>query len=292
MCQPNIWVLAVVLLLGTVARAQSSSPQERRARSVTVTGNPTDPPHEIRVVQGVATLLRFQSPLNREAIEVDGRGTRITVDAGDRSLFIEPLLELGSTERLALRVSFADGKAPAHAVFVLVPAFSEVDTRIDVVRLELLEATCQAELLALRAQCHARGPLEFARAGYLDKNGVKTTVMRAYRDEAGGFESERGISYFGTGWLLVDISISNKTGQPWGPQGATLTSKAGRQVTVRAMTAIPEEISPGKDGRILVEAEAPPEGAEGEYVLELGGKDGRGFSIPAVRVLPEVEGKR
>ncbi|KFE63411.1 hypothetical protein DB31_2529 [Hyalangium minutum] len=256
-----------------------------------MTGNPADPPHEIRVVQGVATLLRFQSPLNREAIEVDGRGTRITVDAGDRSLFLEPLLELGSTERLALRVSFADGKAPAEAMFVLVPASSEVDTRIDVIRLEPSEATCQTELLALKALCRAMGPLEFARAGYLDETGVKTTSFEFYRDEAGGFEAERGVSHLGPGWLLLDVRIINGSSQPWAPQGATLTSKAGRQVTVRAMTAIPEAIPSGQKGRILVEAEAPPKGAGGEYVLELGGKDGRSFSIPAVRVPTKVEGK-
>ncbi|KFE59513.1 hypothetical protein DB31_6105 [Hyalangium minutum] len=256
-----------------------------------MTGNPMDPPHEIRIAQGVTTVFRFQSPLNRESVEVDGRGTRITVDAGDRSLILEPLLKLASTERLALRVPFADGKAPAHAVFVLVPASSEVDTRIDVVRLEPPEATCQTDLLALRAQCHARGPLEFARAGYLDETGVKTTSFEFYRDEVGGFESARGVSHLGPGWLLLDVRIINESSHPWLPQEATMTSDEGRQVTVRTMTAIPEEILPGQDGRILVETEAPPKGTGGKYVLELRGKDGRSFSIPAVRVLPKVEGK-
>lgn len=285
MAQPTTRVLALaLLLLGTAASAQPSPARERRERTVTVTGNPADPPHEIRVAKGIATVIFLDAPISRDAVEVDGRGTRVKVDAGDSSVILEPLIDLGPTERLVLRAPFADGKAPAQAVFVLVAAPSEVDTRIDVVRRDRTGESCQAEV--------TKGPLEFARAGYLDSRGIKTTRFNSYRDELSDFESAPGFSHLGKGWLLIDVAIVNRSGQPWVPQDATLMSKAGRQVKVRAMTASPGTIPPGDRGRVLVETEVPPESAGREFVLKLGGKDGRSFSVPTVLVPPQQEGKR
>jgi hypothetical protein len=284
--QPTRRVLSLgLLLLGTAASAQPSLARERRERAVTVTGNPADPPHEIRVAKGIVTVIFLDAPIHRDAVEVEGRGTRVKVDAGDSSVILEPLIDLGPTERLVLRAPFADGKAPAQAVFVLVAAPSEVDTRIDVVRREPPEVACQAKVM--------EGPLEFARAGYLDRSGIKTAVIRSHLDVSGDFESVAGVSHLGEGWLLIDVEIINRSGQPWVPEEATLTSKAGKQVKVRAMTAEPGEIAPGQRGRILVETEAPPESAGREFVLELRGRDGRSLSIPTVRLLPHQEvGKR
>jgi uncharacterized protein (TIGR02268 family) len=286
---PFTLVLALAFLLGTVARAQSSPAHEQRQRSVTVNGNPADPPQEIHVAKNFATVLLFKAWINRDAVKVDGRDTRIKVDAGDSAIILEPLIDLGSAERLVLSVPFADGQL---AVFILASHASEVDTRVDVIRRQPPEAACQTEVMELRAQCRAKGPLEFARAGYLDRSGIKTAVVDAYQNEVGGFASDRGVSHRGTGWLLIDVNIANQSGQPWVPQVATLTSKAGTQVTVRAMTADPGEIGPGKSARILMEAEEPPESAGREFVLELGGKDGRSFSIPTVRLAPQEGGKR
>jgi hypothetical protein len=83
-----------------------------------VTGNPAEPPHEVRVARGVFTVLSFKSQLRRDAIEAEGRGTRVQVDAGDTFVILEPLIDLGATERLMLSVPFDDGQ---RAVFVLVP---------------------------------------------------------------------------------------------------------------------------------------------------------------------------
>lgn len=286
---PFTLVLALALLLGTVARAQSSPIREQRQRSVTVNGNPADPPQEIHVAKNFATVLLFKAWINRDAVKVDGRDTRIKVDAADSAIILEPLIDLGSAERLVLSVPFADGQL---AVFILVSHASEVDARIDVIRRQPPEAACQTEVMELKAQCRAMGPLGFARAGYLDRSGIKTTDFDEYQDKVGGFESAPGVSQLGKRWLLIDVTIVNQSGQPWVPQEATLTSKAGKQVTVRAMTADPGEIAPGDRARILMEAEVPPASAGREFVLELSGKDGRSFSIPTVRLAPQKEGKR
>ncbi len=57
MSLPSTLALAVVLLVGAEARAQPGPAREQRQRSVTVTGNPTDPPHELHAAKGVATVL-------------------------------------------------------------------------------------------------------------------------------------------------------------------------------------------------------------------------------------------
>jgi hypothetical protein len=69
---------------------EASPARERREHSISVTDNPSEPPHGIHVAKGVATLLRFKSQINRDAVAMNGRDTRITVDAGDSSI-LEPL---------------------------------------------------------------------------------------------------------------------------------------------------------------------------------------------------------
>src|SRR5688572_29188797 len=105
------------------ARAQPSPVLVQQKRSITVTGNPADPPHEIHAAKGVATVLLFKSQINEGTVEVDKTRVKI-IDAGEWSIIFEPVIELGSDERLVLSVPFADGQ---RAVFVLVSSPSEVD---------------------------------------------------------------------------------------------------------------------------------------------------------------------
>lgn len=294
MCQPTL-VFALALLLGTAARAQPNPTREQRQRSVTITGNPADPPPEVRVAKGVATVLRFKSQINRDAIEVDGRGTRITADAGDGSIFLEPLIELGSAERLVLRVPFSDGKAPAQAAFVLVSSPSEVDTRIDVVRHEQTVESCQAELAEAQARCSKISPVHFVRAGWLTRKGVVAHAIikcTAATRTASGLRCAMGTAYRAEAWALVDVMISNESnGHPWDPSEVTIKGmESGVLLTVRAVEMEPAQISPGAVGRVFVEIE-PPTNAGEPFVLELKDATGSGITIPGVN-LSAQESKR
>jgi uncharacterized protein (TIGR02268 family) len=249
-----------------------------------VTGNPADRPHEIRVARGIATLLRFKSQLNRNAVEVDGRGTRITVDAGDSSIILEPLIDLGSTERLVLRVPFADGKAPAQAAFVLVSSPSEVDTRIDVVRHEQTVESCQAELAEAQARCSELSPARFARAGWLTRQGV--TARRIIKcngaTQMDGLVCDAGTAYRAETWALLDVKIRNESNdQPWTPSEVILKDmKSGVQVAVRAVEMDAAQIGPGEAGYIFVEVDPASHG--GPFALELRDSAGPGITVPFV----------
>ncbi|AEI62615.1 hypothetical protein LILAB_03450 [Corallococcus macrosporus] len=83
-------------------------------------GAATAPVPELRIAAGLATLLIFDAPLDRGAMELEGRSRFRLVDVGERILALEPLEDLGRGERLMLRVRYADGASPEQGVFALV----------------------------------------------------------------------------------------------------------------------------------------------------------------------------
>lgn len=74
--------VALVLLAGTVARAQATAREQRQR---TVTGNPAEPPHEVRVSTDSPTVFLFSSEILKKAVRVDASRIRV-VDAGERSI--------------------------------------------------------------------------------------------------------------------------------------------------------------------------------------------------------------
>jgi uncharacterized protein (TIGR02268 family) len=289
-CQPTILVIAFAFLLGTAARAQPSLVRERRERTVTVTGNPAEPPHEIRAARGVATLLLFNSQINGSAVEVDRARVKI-LDAGERSIVFEPVIDLDPTERLVLSVPFTAGP---RAVFVLVSRVSEVDTRIEVVRHEQTVEACQAELAATQALFAKSRPASFARAGLLTQYGVIARNIKrcsAKHLTAGGLTCRSGTAYRAETWALLDVVIENEAGQPpWVPREVTLKgTESGVPVTVLAVEMDAAQIAPGERRHVFVEVEPP--GVGEEFTLELRDEAGRGVTIPEVS-LSEKKGER
>lgn len=89
-------------------------------RQLVLPTSATGPVPEVRVALEVPTTIIFDAALARDSVKLDGEGTRIRrVDVGDKSIILEPLVELGQ-ERVLLRVRFVDGAAPAEATLSLV----------------------------------------------------------------------------------------------------------------------------------------------------------------------------
>lgn len=283
MCQPTTLVLALVLLLGTAARAQPSPAREKRQRSVTVTGNPADPPHEIHAAKGVATVLLFKSQIDGGTVEVDKTRVKI-IDAGEWSIIFEPVIELGRDERLVLSVPFADGQ---RAVFLLVSHATEVDTRIDVTRHEQTVESCRAELAAAQARCAKISPMTIVRSGLVDGYGVqvRAIITAGGHVSAGGLSFNRGKSYCAGNWVLVAVGIRND-GAPWILREAVLRSaKTGERVVVRSIEMEHEQVASGETGFVFVETEAPLKSAGSDFVLELSDTaSGRSLSVPNVKL--------
>lgn len=289
MVQPATLVLALALLLGTAARAQLNPAREQRQRSVTVTGNPADPPYEIHAAKGVATVLLFKSQINGGTVEVDRTRVKI-IDAGEWSIIFEPVIELGRDERLVLSVPFADGQ---RAVFVLVSHASEVDTRIDVARREQTVESCQADLAEAQARCSMLSPARIARAGLLTPKGViAREIMRCSgaTRTAGGLVCESGTAYRAEAWALVDVMISNESNEhPWVPSEVTIKGmKSG--VSVKGTVEIDAaQIASGEARHVFVEVD--PSATREPFTLELRDSAGRGIAIPLVD-LSAQESKR
>lgn len=281
--------VALVLLAGTAARAQATA-RESRQRTVTVTGNPAEPPHEVHVSDETPTVFLFGSEIRKKSVRVDTTRIRV-VDAGEqsRTIVVQAVSPLGGGERHELEVEFADGKPPARAVFSLVAHSSDVDAFVTVARKQPAAPACPAEVRA-----GVRGPEDFLLLGYMGKSGVLTAEIGFTRDAAQGFKSREGVAYRGKGWLMFQVEIVNLRGpQPWVPTEATLTSKTGEKLRGRVVLEEQGEPAPGEPVRVLVVTEEPPESAGLVFTLEVSGTDDRSLAFPPVKIpAPAKEPKR
>jgi uncharacterized protein (TIGR02268 family) len=243
----------------------------KRERAVTVAGTPA----EIHVAPDAITLLWFPADILPTTITVDESRIRV-VDTGKRSIFVQAVPDYRADERHELAAFFADGRAPARAAFVLVLDPAEVDTRIDVERPELLPAACPAEV-----QRADPLPEDFVLRGFVNVRGVRTTVVPQVKDSERGFSSDKGVSYRGNGWALVDVKINNLPGRPpWTPREALLKAKGGAILRARLVTDIKGAVAPGDVVRVLVVLDTEPPSAGLVVALEVLGDDGRSFVIP------------
>ena len=286
MLQPTALVL--VLLLGAVARAQPAPGRAHRQRSITVTGHPAEPLPEVRGAQGSGITFHFDGPIREESVKVDASRIRF-VDVGKQSLLVAPVTEPRADQPTEVSVMFADGEQE-RAAFRIVPHPSEVDTWIEVTRkTDPLTAACRARIDELRARCGAQSPTAFRRSGLLMNAGVLTRTFDNLAATAGGLVSERGMSFRGDGWVLLDVAIRNESGQGWAPRVATLKSKDGTPVTVRLVTPEMAEIAPGESWRVWVETDDPPASAGVFFTLEVIGADGRLLRVGNVALAPRAQ---
>lgn len=295
-------VAILSLLLGIAAPAQPlPATRERIERRVVLFGNPAEPTPELRISSGIATLLLFDAPLDRDAVELEGRSRFRFVEVGERALVLEPSVELGQGERLMLRVRYSDGAAPMQGTFALVSNPSEVDARVEVFRrrdsIELLQveladvrsqlASKDAALNALHARCEASGPAGLVIAGLLDIDGVRGhRIKRADSTKrAGGLELEDGMALHAASWSVVSIFVRNDGPEPWTATTARVSSlSSGERVDVMAVRMKQPAIAPGESGLVVIETKAPSERAGEIFRLEVGemGERGRRLSLKVV----------
>jgi len=273
--------LALILLGGAVARAQTVPAREPRRRSVILTSTPI----EARIATGVRTLLVFGVPIRGKATEVD-RARIHVVDTGEFSIIIEPLSEPQAGERWMLRVPLVDEKAPAVAEIALVSHPSEVDTELDVARRGPPDTACQAAC----APCAGMSLTDAFMSGLIGKHGVQATPLPSLTSTTNDFELGAGVAYRAASTVLVDVQFIPPPGYPaWRPAGATLASKTG-EARVRAVKVKPDDDT--GTVRVLVEADAPPRNAGLMFVLHLHGADGApSLSISPVILPPDKESK-
>jgi uncharacterized protein (TIGR02268 family) len=244
-------------------------------------------------------------------VKLEGEGTRIRlVDTGDKSVTVEPLVELGN-ERTLLRVRFVDGAAPAETTLALISDLAQVDSHVRVSRraqsaeeleakLTEVRARCEAQgadLAELRARCEANGLVALVLAGLLGQDDLKNArfigLGAQERGASGLVVKGEGWVKVAPKWMLLTVRVRNEHGQPpWSPDKVTLRStKTNEAVGVRVARMDRPRLGPDEEGLVAVEAE-PPSAATGErFRLELSETtSGRHISIPFQARIPEAPG--
>nr|WP_239470771.1 DUF2381 family protein [Archangium violaceum] len=278
--------------MATPAAAQTQPPvRERQERQVLLPSNPNESVPEARVAANVATYLRFDAPIEKASVEVEGRPARFRwVDVGERLIAVEPSVDLGAEEKLVVRVRYKDGASPAVATLVLVTHPTLVDKEVEVVRrprtVEALEAALaekEATLAALQAES---GPAGLVFSGRLDLGGVQARRMEVPSGAQEGLKVVKGEAYRAGTWALAVVRVRNLPGQkPWAPGEARLARPDGTPVKVRSVEMSKAQLAPGEEGLVAVETEAPFWKASEALRLELQDKSGsRRLSIPEVKL--------
>lgn len=277
MNQPVRLALALVFVWGAAAPARAAQVERvKRERSVSVTSSPSEPIPVVRVAHDTPTLFLFPAPINRKTLTFDETRIRV-LDAGERSVIVQPVADLPDGERYEIGVYFADGRAPARAAFTLVTDPAEVDYRIDVTRPEQSRSCPDAPPREPK-------PEDLVLLGLVDKEGITVTPIKSHEVPSRGFAVTAASAYRGKAWVLVDMRVDNSAGQrPWFPREAVLTGRAGLPLRARIVIDGNDAIQPDSGGRrVLVVADVGQLSVNPVFTLEVMG-DGRTLVLPNVR---------
>ncbi|QAT86001.1 hypothetical protein EJ065_4450 [Corallococcus coralloides] len=281
MLQPFRLAIALALMWGAAAWAEPApGAQARRERSVAVASTSAEPLPIVRVAGDTPTVFLFSSPIQKKTLTFDESRIRV-LDAGERSIIVQPVGNLGAGERQEMGVFFADDRAPARAAFVLVTDPAEVDSRIDVRRPEPPNTVCQPT-----AQAPVPKPEDFVLLGYVDAKGVTTSSRKGKLNAVQGLRLDNLVAFRGTGWILADVTILNRPDHPaWTPREAMFVGRVGMPLRARLVAKTPGAIPPGENGRVLAAVEVPETEVDLVFTLEVRGDGERRLTIPDVRFL-------
>lgn len=281
--------LAFALLLAAApTRAQPAACREPTERPVELGAERCGRPPEIRVGEGVATVLRFDTPLMRAEVSGPGRFRQVV----DRELLIMvPEEPVADESRATLTVSFADGAVPTQATLQLVmetPARAE--RQVELFRRARTAASFQRELLEARrvlqevreenarlkaAQARPGGLMGLWVSGDMGGTGVAAREFLDVRKHARNSLVLRSGLTFRARSILVIVGLKNPLGaKPWQATGAALVGPDGAELKVARVWA-PAILNPGDEMDVLVETD-PVEGTpRGPFTLTLWAEDGK-----------------
>jgi uncharacterized protein (TIGR02268 family) len=261
------WLLLAPFFVMSVAAAQPQLPaRQRQDRRAALPTTPAEPVPELYVAAGNLTTVAFNGPLDRDSLVVDRTRFKL-VDVGDRLLALQPFTDLGSGERLIVKVGFKDRALPAQAVLAIVTDSTVMDGNVEMDRRAntpeaLLAALTQkeAELEELKARYAGNGPASLVLSEWLTEETVPVRLyVEAATADASGLEVQRVAGYEGQFSALVAIRVLNLHGhKSWVPAQASITSATGTPVKVISVQMRFEELPPGKEGLVVVETRTPP----------------------------------
>jgi uncharacterized protein (TIGR02268 family) len=270
------WLMLASVLVASAVAAQPQPPvRQRQDRRAALPTTPAEPIPELYVAAGNLTTVAFNGPLDRDSLVVDRTRFKL-VDVGDSLLALQPFADLGSGERLIVKVGFKDKALPTQAVLAVVTDSTVMDGNVEMDRRAntaeaLLAALTQkdTELDELKARCAGNGPVGLVLSEWLTKN-MKPISFLVPLTESGGLGVREVIGYEGTSSSLVAVLLRNlPTQPPWTLGQVRLSVPDGALVKVLSVQMKAERLAAGEEGLVVVETKAPP-WAEGKpFIVEL-----------------------
>ncbi|NVJ09871.1 DUF2381 family protein [Myxococcus sp. AM001] len=288
----------VVLLLASGAATARPSPTASGfgVRRVELSAEPSEavPPPEVQISPRVSTTFEFDAILDSAKVVLEGEARFSLVDFGRSTLRLVPSEQFLPGERLLLTVRFQDGSVPVGATFILVAHPARGERIVEVWRQARTAESYQQEANEARAetqQCHAentrlraeqREPSGIAGLlanGVIQKEeGVAAKLLRVNEEvrqhPGNALRAHRAWSYRAPVRVAVAVEFENPdAASPWTAEGASLVSKPGTSLKILTVWQ-KAPISRDPLGRIVVEAEATPDAAQGPFTLKLWGPGG------------------
>ncbi|ATB34391.1 DUF2381 family protein [Melittangium boletus] len=293
--------LALVLFVGTSARAQPSLPEcEVSPPPIELPEVPPSQGWEVCISPGVSTTLRFDAPLPPGAVVLRGRERFVDVLMGTHSFMVLPSAALQPGERFEVEVRFGDGSAPTNATFWLVVHPAVATHQVNVLRhprtVEDYQRENQAEreksqrlareMERMRAEHGPGGLTGLIANGWVtvlgkgvqaksigesvtraSTNALKVYQVDSYRSNLVDVTKAR---------VAVAVELKNRGGgQPWVVKGAALMVLGGEARSVSTFwQSEPLDSDAEKAGWVVVELELPVAELQGPRTLKLWDESG------------------
>jgi uncharacterized protein (TIGR02268 family) len=291
--------LAALLVLTLLSGAATAQPRPvswgigvRRIKVPAGTSGVVTTP-EVQIRPGGSTTFEFDSALAEGGVVVESAERFSLVDIGQGTIRLVPSEHIVSGERLRLTVRFRDGAAPTGAAFILVAHSAQAERLVEVWREkrtvesyeeEAKEARaeaqrCREENERLRVEQAGPGGLAGPLAtGVIGTEGLPAKPLHHtpvfLRHPGNALKVSLAWSYRSGERVAVVVELENPdAAKPWTAEGALLESKPDgplNMLTVwQQLPATPAQVS-----RVVIEAEATPDVAQGTFTLKLWEADG------------------
>lgn len=288
----GILALALASTPADVSSSPSADECEAASARITLSATPPGKPPVVCIGAGLPVHFHFDSMLQQDSLQLQEPGWFEDVATGRQTVALTPLDTLTTGKRSELKVCFADGAAPACAIFELivhpglgmqqvkvfreprtVTYFQQVakDTEANLLR-------CRAEVQQLRAgRVEPDGLRGAIASGLVDANrgvGLKDLSLDVTRREGNALACRDVTSYRAKDRVAVEVTLRNPGKTLWTAAGAVLRSAKGE--VLKPLPLWPSEpILPaasgvkGDWGRVVVEVMATDQEARGTYTLIL-----------------------
>lgn len=278
----------LMVLLASVARAED---RKSVIRNVLLPGTPEEVANPVHVAGGIASVLRFEHPVDPEKTKLLGwEGRFEPLVAQGRSVLLVPLKNLATEDRFLLLVTLKDG---TEVPFTVTAQAKQVDHQVNVLPDDGALASVRARLsdALLREQHHKedaeryrqeKNSVDHSLAALLVSGATRQTPFRwkqRQRLDCDGAEVE--IEWFeGKGKVAVLLNVRNRGSRKlWRFGEARLSTVVTREARPFALRMDQDEIAPGASGVFAVVADKKAfESKQGiqQLVLELFRPDGVG----------------